>query len=406
MTRLIGVEPDCPFSPGLLKKIAYAGTQASSFVQAAKDLRVLAEVEVTAKRVERWTKRVGHERITEVEASAEAYRKLPLPDRRKSARDQVPQVACVEMDGGRIQIRDRKNVSTGDAAKGYWRESLVGCCLSMVSEEHAEDPCPTIPQTFVDPARMSELGREIKGFSSTSEEAQQPPEDAAKDRVGRPELLVRSVVATRQGIDVLGARLVVAAHSRGFHAARRKAFVTDGAASNWSVHRKHFSHYTPILDFTHAVCYVYAAAMAGRSSAAGWPEYCQWAQWLWEGSTEALIAAVEARSKELGPPSKSDSETSPRKIVAVTLRYLKNQRGRMKYAEYRKLGLPITSSHIESTVKQINRRVKGSEKFWNQGAEPLLQLAADHLSETTDFDRFWTRRPKRLKPMRCYPVAA
>ncbi|GAG35653.1 unnamed protein product, partial [marine sediment metagenome] len=153
MTKLIGVEPDCPFSPGMLKKIAYAGTQASSFVQAAKDLHALAEVEVTAKRVERWTKRVGHERIAEVGASAEAYRKLPLPDQRKSPTNQVPQVACVQMDGGRIQIRDRNNVSTDDNAKGHWRESLIGCCLSMASEEYAEDPCPIIPQTFVDPAR-------------------------------------------------------------------------------------------------------------------------------------------------------------------------------------------------------------------------------------------------------------
>jgi len=78
----------------------------------------------------------------------------------------------------------------------------------------------------------------------------------------------------------------------------------------------------------------------------------------------------------------------------------------MKYAEYRRLGLPITSSHIESTIKQINRRVKGTEKFWDQGAEPLLQLAADHLSETRDLDRFWKRRPNRLHPMRSYHAAA
>jgi len=56
--------------------------------------------------------------------------------------------------------------------------------------------------------------------------------------------------------------------------------------------------------------------------------------------------------------------------------------------------MPITSSHIESTIKQINRRVKGSEKFWDEGAEPLLQLTADHISETNDFDRFWSRRLK------------
>jgi hypothetical protein len=272
----------------------------------------------------------------------------------------------------------------------------------MVSEEQAEDPCRTIPETFVDPERMDDLSREIKGFSSDTEESDEPQEEMEGDRVGRPEVLVKSVVATRAGIEVHGQRLVAEAHARGFSAARRKAFVTDGAASNWSVHRKHFSHYTPILDFTHAVCYVYAAAMAGRSAAKGWPEYCQWAQWLWEGNTKGLIAAVAARSEELGLPTKEDSETSPCKIVARTLGYIKNQESRMKYAEYRKLGLPITSSHIESTIKQINRRVKGTEKFWDQGAEPLLQLAADHISETTTFDRFWDRRPIRLRTTRRY----
>jgi hypothetical protein len=406
MTRLIGVEPDCPFSPGLLEKISYAGAQSSSFVQAAKDLQVLAEVEVTAKRIERWTKRIGDQRVAELEGAAAAYQELPLPEQRTSPTDQVPQVACVQMDGGRIQIRTRHEVPHKEEGQGYWRESLVGCLLSMTSVEHTEDPCPTIPPSFVDPARMSQLGREIKGFSSSEDHGAGSSEDASPDRAGRPEVLVRSVVATRQGIDVFGQRLVAAAHRRGFHAARRKVFVADGAASNWSVHRRHFSHYTPVLDFTHAVCYVYAAAMAGRSFAAGWAVYCQWAQWLWEGATGPLIAAIARRAQELGPPEEGDSETSPRKVIAETERYLQNQRSRMKYAEYRKLGLPITSSHIESTIKQINRRVKGSEKFWDQGAEPLLQLAADHLSETHELWRFWKNRPRRLHPMRCYHAAA
>lgn len=406
MTQAIGVEVDCPLTPGLLQKVVYAGSQSASFAQASKDLEALAEVEITAKRVERWTKRVGCQRVDEVDAAAAAYQQLPLPEQHTSPVDQVPQVACVQMDGGRIQIRDRHAKPKRDEAKGYWRESLVGCCLSMVSQEHAQDPCPTIPRTFVDPRRMSELGREIKGFSSDVEEAEQPPEEAAIDRAGRPKVLVRSVVATRQGIDALGARLIAAAHVRGFNAARRKAFVADGAAANWSLHRKHFSHYTPILDCTHAVCYVYAAAMAGRSAANGWPDYQQWAQWLWEGSSDKLIEAVGKRSAELGPPSEDESDASPKKIVADALRYLKNQRSRMNYAEYRRLGLPITSSHIESIIKQINRRVKGTEKFWHRGAEPLLQLAADYLSETGDLARFWTRRPIHLHPMRCYQTAA
>jgi hypothetical protein len=276
----------------------------------------------------------------------------------------------------------------------------------MISKEQATDPCPTIPQTFVDAERMADLSREIKGFSAGSaESSDESCAPMAKDREGLPRALVKSVVATRAGQEVFAQRLVASAHGRGFHAARRKAFVADGAASNWTIHRCHFSHYTPILDFTHAICYVYAAAMGGRCTSAGWSEYCQWAQWLWSGQVDRLITAVAARSQQLGPALEGD-ETSPAAIVAKTLGYLKNQRGRMRYDQYRKRGLPITSSHIESTIKQINRRVKGTEKFWDQGAEPLLQLAADHLSETNDFDRFWNRRRSRLPCIRCYHTAS
>ena len=405
MTRTIGVEVECPFTPAVLRKVAYAGSQSASFVRATKDLKALAEVETSREQVRRWTKRVGEERVGEVERQAEAYAQLPLPAQRESPSCQVPQMACVQMDGGRIQIRDRQEEPERRQSKGYWRESLVGCCLSMHGEEQAVDPCPTIPETFVDPRRMSDLSREIKGFSGDSEAAEGPPDDAPPDRDGCPKVLVRSVVATRKGVADFGKQLVAEAHSRGFHAARRKAFVADGSAANWGVHKKYFSHYTPVLDFTHAICYVYAAAMAGRTGAAAWLDYVAWARLLWSGETTELSAAVAARAKQLGEPDKDD-ESSPAAIVAKTLGYLKNQRPRMKYALYRKLGLPMTSSHIESTIKQINRRVKGSEKFWHQGAEPLLQLAADHLSETNDADRFWKQRPSRLKAMRCYQTAA
>jgi hypothetical protein len=395
----------CPFTPAVLRKVAYAGSQSAAFVQASKDLWALAEVKVSREQVQRWTKRVGEERVHEVERAAEAYAQLPLPARQQSPTDQVPQVACVQMDGGRIQIRDRQATSQSSTAKGYWRESLVGCCLSMTSEEQSEDPCPTIPQTFVDPLRMNDLSREIKGFSGDSTAAEGPPEESPAERPGCPQVLVKSVVATREDIEVFGGQLVAEAYRRGFHAARRKAFVADGSASNWSVHRKHFSHYTPILDFTHAVCYVYAAAMAGRQGGAAWRDYCQWAQWLWSGKITELIAAVAARCETLGPPGQED-ETSPAAQAAKTLVYLRNQRARMNYAHYRRLGLPITSSHIESTIKQINRRVKGTEKFWHQGAEPLLRLAADHISETNTFDHFWKNRRQNLQSTRRYQTAA
>ena len=89
----------------------------------------------------------------------------------------------------------------------------------------------------------------------------------------------------------------------------------------------------------------------------------------------------------------TDSEICPRRLVAEALTYLQNHRGKMRYDEYRRQGLPITSSHMESLMKQINQRVKGTEKFWcGNGAEAILQLRADHLSDAQPLDAFWERR--------------
>jgi hypothetical protein len=216
-----------------------------------------------------------------------------------------------------------------------------------------------------------------------------------EERVGRPETLVKSVVATSGDVDAFGPLLAHAAYERGFHAAERKAYVADGGTSNWSVWRNYFSHYTPILDFVHALMYVYAAAMAGRGANEGWLHYRDWAQWLWSGEVDKLLVALQRRQHEVGVPEKKETGTA-RAQVASSLNYLTNQRERMKYHEYRKQGLPITSSPIESTIKQINRRIKGTEKFWADGADPMLHLVADRLSQTNVTAKFWSRRLDRL----------
>jgi len=46
----------------------------------------------------------------------------------------------------------------------------------------------------------------------------------------------------------------------------------------------------------------------------------------------------------------------------------------MDYPAYRQAGLPVTTAWMESLVKEINYRVKGTEMFWNdpEGAEAIL----------------------------------
>ena len=67
----------------------------------------------------------------------------------------------------------------------------------------------------------------------------------------------------------------------------------------------------------------------------------------------------------------------------------------MDYPNYRRLGLPISSAPVESTIKRMNRRIKGSEKFWlTEGAEAMAQVRAAYLSEDDRVDRYWGR-PRR-----------
>ena len=170
----------------MLKKVVYAASRSTSFVEAVNDLQALGELMISRERMQRWAKRIGRQRVAQLEQQATAYQDLPLPERRQSPADQVPQVACVQMDGGRIQIRQREEeASNQDGEKGYWRESLVGCCLSMISQEHAEDPCPTIPETFVDAQRMHQLSREIKGFSEPIATSEDTSVEASDERAGR-----------------------------------------------------------------------------------------------------------------------------------------------------------------------------------------------------------------------------
>jgi len=173
------------------------------------------------------------------------------------------------------------------------------------------------------------------------------------------------------------------------------------------VWRRFFGSFVPILDFIHALSYVFAAALAGRKFAAGWPIYVRWITWVWQGQVEQVIAELAQRQAELGTPEKDEAETSPRRGVARTLTYLQNHKDKMRYDVYRQQGLPLTSCHVESLIKAINRRVKGTEKFWwEAGAEPILQLRADVLSDDQPLEAFWQRRQALETGQRRYRKAA
>jgi hypothetical protein len=423
------------------QKVTYAGTVSRSFAEGSELLGRLAELSVSAKQVERVARRIGAERVAERDAEVAAYQALPLAEKfAVPAGVTPPDLAVVMADGGRLQILDRSEpppaeppppgeegadgvavVAEGEAwdeekvSAGHWREDKVGLLLTMHRAVSASDPCPDIPPSFVDAARIPELVRELSRAVKQVEGADDPAAEGAVADAARqeapayqpPQVGQRKVLASRLRWPAFAPLLAAAAWAWGFQGAARKAFVGDGSANHWRLQRRFFGSFVPILDFIHALSYVYAAATTARRRAAGWACYRQWISWVWQGQVLRVIAAVEERQAELGLPEKDEPETSPRQVVARALTYLRNQQDKMRYDEYRRQGLPITSSLMESVVKQVNRRVKGTEKFWSEdGAEALLQLRADQLSDDQPLDGFWQRRQEAATGQRRYRPAA
>lgn len=416
-------------SPTLQRKVVRAGTQNSSFVKGSEDLRDYLDLVVDPKQVERLTEQIGQERCAQRDAAVAQYLQLPLAERKgKPEGVPAPALAVVGVDGGRLQIRHDAPAAAADSTaeempvddqhRGrHWREDKIGLLQTMTSTPQASDPCPEVPAAFVDPTRIAQLVRELKSKQAARQEAAadtETPEVAEpvlRDE-GRtvhwqpPEVVDKHLTATRRPWAAFGPMVAAQAWQLGFYAAPRRAFVGDGADNVWTVWRNHFSSFVPILDIIHAISYVFAAAQAGRAFADGWACYVRWITWVWQGDVAPVIAELAQRQAELGVPLDADGATHPRRVVSTALGYLQNHQDKMRYAAYRCQGLPITSSYVESAVKQFNERVKGTEKFWTEaGAEALLQLRADYLGSGVPLAEFWQDRQDNATGQRRYEMA-
>ena len=427
----MGVDVDQELSPRLQEKVALVGELLKSFPQAASAVDPLLGLTIGRMRFERVTERIGGERVAERDRDAEQVARLRLMDKIDGPVGVTPPVVgAVMADGGRFQ----QNVAQPDSGK-HWYEYKAGLCLTLGSLTDANDttaprgdPCPEVPLSLLNFEHVETLTREIAqraASSSRSLAGELRPEETgvlldelrdqtqldgivhAAENVVReeqrsprelpfsPKIKSREVVATTSNASEFGRLLIARAWRQGLFQAKRKGFVADGGSWLWTLFVAAFQPFgfEGILDIIHAVTHVFAAAMADRDRATGWVIYRRWITWIWQGQVSRVIEELQTRALELGEPTDTDPVTSPRRIVASTLTYLQNHQQYMNYPRYRELGLPITSSVMESTMKELNYRVKGTEKFWSQpGAEALLQLRSDRLSGSQPLKTFWTTR--------------
>lgn len=413
--------------------MVWAGAALGSYRQAAEALEQLAGVKLVPKQVQRITSQAGRDRVEERRRLVDEHQQLPLMTRVAVPPEVTPpDLAVLLMDGGRYQRRDdfreRKSAAAGQqpappthtppplpgrtSRKTHWREDKLGLVLSMKSGAHEQDPCPGFPDWLAAAPVIAELARlaerdeksiDTPACRSDTSDAPSSPEPSADWPDLAPELLTREVIASAEDSEAFGRQLEYKAWEMGAFGAARQAFVADGLAVNWTIHRKHFSQMTGILDLMHGLSYAWRAAAVFDDQTA----YRRYATWIWQGDVQRVIDELCRHQEQIGPPDKAAGAAAPCNRLHDAITYYRNHRHLMNYPAYRRDGLPLTSSHVESAMKQINARVKGTEKFWEaENADALLQLRADTLSDSKPLDAFWRRWQERQSGANHYRTLA
>jgi hypothetical protein len=393
----------------VLRKFVRSAAREPSFREAAEAVADLAEVSISGRQLDRIAREVGEQLRAERDEQVARFQAGTLEPRAPTR----PALAVVEVDGGRLQIRgDGEGPGAHEAA---WREDKIAILATMSCVASECDPEPELPACFRDRAYVEKVIGAIGGtgpMGPSTPEAQElavPPIPAAAGPAEprtTPELCVRTYVATTAPVDRFGPMVAAEARRRNFAEAAARAFLGDGSAWIWGLHRRYFPSFVAIVDFLHALGHLFTAARAMAADTEGrWGTFQAWAEACWKGRVDEVIAELrtwcDIQIGLCGCPLERLADDDPRRVVARVLGYLEDNRERMNYPRYRREGLPWTTSHVESTVKVFNRRVKGTEKFWSEaGAEAILQLRAAFLSEDGRLDRHLKERPS--SPFRNY----
>ncbi len=373
------------FSPHARDRIVMAATETHSYARAEHLLAVLSEIEISSRQINRLTDAAGR-------ALREQQQQRAVLHAQKTLAVEVPNIptlAVVETDGGRIRTRETESGS--GTHHPAWKESKTALFMRMASDTHAEDPAPEPPQSLQNRGYVRQLVQQIAGAAAPDGQdedlfVETVEHTSTTVKYESPKRLMRTCLASIDDSHTFGKLMAAEAQRKGFFLANRKAFVADGMKCNWTIWKKHFrwQGFVPIVDFIHVLSYLYKAAIAvGEDEDFGWGLYAEWMRACWQGRVVDVIAELTDWLAAQLPPPDDIAEDDPREIVRRTLCYLRNNRQRMNYPHYRREGLPMTSTLMESLIKEMNYRVKGSEKFWNNpdGANHILAIKAAALSE-------------------------
>jgi len=186
---------------------------------------------------------------------------------------------------------------------------------------------------------------------------------------GRPKILSRGTVMTRQGVEALREQLFAETQRHGLAQAEKVLVVADGAAWIWNLTGDRFAQAHQRLDYYHASQHLWAVAHAlhpqEETQARAWVQPLL--RKLKSGRAPALLNDLRTLARRL--------RRKKRKAVESELKYFEEHRHRMDYAAARRAGEPQGSGAMESTCRQYQCRFKRPGQFWSTlGDEALMCL--------------------------------
>jgi hypothetical protein len=332
---------EAPLTPHAAERLARE-TAERRFEPAAKALRRDWDLEkLDGKQVQRWAEALG--------VSVQRQRDREVGAYQEGRRPECPanewELLVIGMDGGRWQSRDK------DEKGSRWREEKVLSVTTYVRGDGKERP---------------------------------------------PQPLVSTHVATVGDAGVFGPMARVEAERRGLRQATEVIGMGDGG--NWldPIFEREFRLSARIIDWCHASEHLWDCAKALYGPQTPQTSACaeRWEGWLWHGEVGKVIEALEEHSRGLGEPQEADGPAHPRRVLHQNVGYFRKHEPHMNYPEYRARGWPIGSGVTEAAVKQFNKRIKGTEQFWNEpGVEAVICLRALWTSQDERWDRYWANRP-------------
>lgn len=327
------------FSPGVRRMQAMVGQEAP-FDHGRQQMKLLADLEVTTKGVERTAEAVGEDIALREQGEIHQAVQLDLP---VVVGEPVP-ILYVEMDGTGVPVVKKETLGRQGKNEGqpaHTREVKLGCVFT---------------QTHWD-----EEGYAIRDPDTTT------------------------YVGAIETAEEFGKRLYLEAWKRGWSRAQKKVVLGDGAEWIWNLAQQHFPGAIRIVDLFHARQHLWELARKLYPN-----EEVQQKRWirvqqnrLDKGKIEKLVLAlrsIQTTNPEVAEKLRTEAE------------YFQTNAERMRYPQFRGQHLFVGSGVIEAGCKTvIGARLKRSGMFWTvRGANAILALRCCQLNGR--FEDYWEAR--------------